>query len=490
MNYQSLTKQLFNNKKNLFILTTVGLMFAAQCYAESSHAEETIPTLILHAQTSLANGQAQQAAEWYEKAAAMGESAEAEIGLVRAYLQSGEFRKANAFGNLVAAEHPDVSETAALLAYLEDRVGQTTPALAKLSEELKNHPDDVALFAAQTEILIDRMALSQAVKQLDDWIGRNPPQGDIYRLRARAALAAGNHEELLSWRKKAVLAYESKGEFEAAKPLRVWLSKIEGNKQSVNTMSIPLPSTGTPNLIGASSATPTTTHWPVHAMESFPINSGNIAKSGNGFVVDQGRRVLTNASLISSSKGDVWVRNGLGKIRKARVEKSLPDQGLALLRLETPYPKEWSLPKQTFAVPEGVRFCFVLGFPVTDELEKSYPILAPGVVVRADTGYGGLMQVTSSLGSDNSGSPVFDGSGKFIGLTLGKQEPLKGILDRDALLGKGTFAVRANDLQKLLPGSVRTGKKMAKTKAAKGSPSVEELYEKLLPVVVTIVVPN
>ncbi len=490
MNYQSLTKQLLNNKQNLFILTTAGLMFAAQCYAESSHPEETIPSLILHAQTSLANGQAQQAAEWYEKAAAMGESPEAEIGLVRAYLQSGEFRKANAFGNLVAAEHPDVSETAALLAYLEDRVGQTTPALTKLSEELKNHPDDVALVAAQAEILIDRMALSQAIKQLDNWIGRNPPQGDIYRLRARAALAAGNREELLSWRNKAALAYESKGEFDAAKPLRDWLTKIEGNHQPTNTTSISLPSAGTPNLVSNSAVIPTVTHWSAHAMESFPIHSGSTAKSGNGFIVDKGRRILTNASLVSSSSGDIWVRNGLGTIRKARVEKILPDQGLALLRFETPYPKEWSLPKQTFTVPEGVRFCFVLGFPVTDELEKSYPILAPGVVVRADTGYGGLMQVTSSLGSDNSGSPVFDSSGKFIGLTLGKQEPLKGILDRDALLGKGTFAVRADGLQKLLPDSVQTGKKMAKNKAVKGTPSVEELYEKLLPVVVMIVVPN
>jgi S1-C subfamily serine protease len=477
MIYQSLTKKTLNTQRNLLILISAGLMCAGQCYAE-----ETIPALILQANTALANGQAQQAAEWYEKAAAMGESAEAEIGLVRAYLQSGEFRKAIAFGNLVAAEHPDVSETAALLAYLEDREGQTTPALAKLSEELKKRPDDVALFAAQAEILIDRMAISQAIKQLDDWIGRNPPQGDIYRLRARAALAAGNHEELVSWRRKAVLAYESKGEFEAAKLLQLWLSKVDANQPSASAVGSLTP-TG-----DAKPANENITHWPVHAMESFPINIGNSMKSGNGFIIDQGRRIITNASLVNGTSGEVLVRNGLGKIRKSRVEKILPDQGLALLRLETPYPKEWSLPKQTFAVPEGVHFCFVLGFPVTDGVEKSYPILAPGVVVRADTGFGGLMQVTSSLGSENSGSPVFDSSGKFIGLTLAKQEPLKGIADRDALLGKGTFAVRADRLQKLLPSSVRSGKKQAKV--VKGTPSVEELYEKLLPVVVTIVVQN
>ena len=135
-----------------------------------------------------------------------------------------------------------------------------------------------------------------------------------------------------------------------------------------------------------------------------------------------------------------------------------------------------------------VHFCFALGFPVTDELEKSYPILSPGMVVRSDTGYGGLMQVTSTLGSENSGSPIFDGSGHFIGMTLAKQEPLKGITDRDSLLGKGTFAVRANEIQKLLSSSIHSKKKPAKKNAVKGTPSVEELYENLLPTVVTIVV--
>jgi S1-C subfamily serine protease len=224
-------------------------------------------------------------------------------------------------------------------------------------------------------------------------------------------------------------------------------------------------------------------------MESFPLDTLKDIKSGNGFVVDQGRRIVTNASLVSGAKEAVLVRNGLGKIRKATVEKILPDQGLALLRLETAYPKEWSLPKQNFVVTEGVHFCFVLGFPVTDVLEKSYPIITPGLVVRPNAGVGGLMQVTSSLGPENSGSPVFDSAGKFIGLTLGRQEPLKGITDRDALLGKGTFAVRADGLRQLFPKSGRSGRKTAKT-LAKGTPSVEELYEKLLPVVVTIVVPN
>jgi len=490
----SMTHQFLRNKslislRNLFILATTSFTAAGQCQAAINSADDAMTALLLRAQSALANGQAQKAAEWFEQAAAQGESAEAEIGLVRAYLQTGEFRKAVAFGNLVASEHPDVSESAALLAYLEDREGHTTPALAKLSEELKKHPDDVALLASQTEILIDRMAIPQAIKQLDDWIKHNPPQGDIYRLRARAALAEGNREELVSWRIKAALAYESKGEFEMAKPFRNWLAIRGGNEQIAGVGPIPLPQAGEAKSISVNNKPPADTRWPGHGMESFPLNIGNQIKSGNGIIVDQGRRAITNASLVSSASGDILLRNGLGKIRKAKVEKILPDQGLALLRLETPYAKDWSLQQQSFAVPKDVHFCFVLGFPVTDDLEKSYPVLAPGLVVRPDAGYAGLMQVTSSLGPENSGSPVFDNSGKLIGLTLGRQEPLKGITDRDALLGKGTFAVRADSLQKLVPKSGWSAKKITKA-PAKETPSVEELYEKLLPAVVTIVVLN
>ena len=61
MNSHYFTKQRLINKQNIIILTTAGLMFATQCYAESNHVEETIPTLILRAQTYLANGQSQQA---------------------------------------------------------------------------------------------------------------------------------------------------------------------------------------------------------------------------------------------------------------------------------------------------------------------------------------------------------------------------------------------------------------------------------------------
>ncbi len=70
-------------------------------------------------------GTAAKAAEIYEALTRQGESLEAEIGLVRASLQAGEFRKATSWATLVAGEHTDSVEAVALLAYLHDRAGYT-----------------------------------------------------------------------------------------------------------------------------------------------------------------------------------------------------------------------------------------------------------------------------------------------------------------------------------------------------------------------------
>ncbi len=466
-------KKTYHRSRHPAMILAVGLLLATPSFADPSPAELAIQDLIGRAQTALASGHSQQAAEFYEKAAGMGESAVAEIGMVRAYLQAGEFRKTIAFGNLVAAEHPDVNDTAALLAYLEDREGQTAPALAKLGEALKNHPNDAALLGAYAEILIDRMALPQAVRELDGWIAKNPPHGDMYRLRARAALAAGNSEEVVLWRQKAAAAYEANGELAAAKPLRTWLGGLSG--AALVATDGPKPTTP---------AASQTSRWPAPFFAAFPVTTDQI-KSGNGFVVDQGRKVVTYASLVANGAKEVWVRNGLGEIRVAQVEKILPSQGLALLRLPQPYPKAWSLPALT-PMPKQLKFCFVFGYPVTDSLEASYPLVAPSIVVRPEVGVGGLMQMSGSLGAGNSGSPVFDLSGQLIGMTLGQQEPLQGIADRNSLLGKGSFAVRAEALRSLLPKAAQARLKPSKKHPA--NPSIEELYEKLQPAVVMVVV--
>ncbi|MFA5982579.1 MAG: tetratricopeptide repeat protein [Methylococcaceae bacterium] len=462
----------------LLFISFTSLLLITLAYADASNTDQAIHNLVLQAQSAMKKGKPQKAAEFFEQAVGLGENASAEIGLVRAYLQAGEFRKTIAFGSLVAAEHTDISETIALLAYLEDREGQTAQALAKLKQALKAQPSDVALIGAYTEILIDRTAIPQASQLLDDWIASNPPQGDIYRLRARAALAANLPTDVQFWRRKAILAYTADGNLSAAESLQNWLSNTHNLTELEATNSSSTQTTNKKNL----------SRWPSPDFAAFPLKYGSTSKSGNGFVVDQGRRIITYASLVKDNPSEISVRNGLGEIRKAGIEIVRPDLGLAVLKLTKAYPKAWSLDASASQTPEGVKFCFVMGYPVTDDFEASYPLIVPASVVRSDVGLGNLMQITSTIGSDSqSGSPVLDNSGKLIGMTLGKQEPLKGINDREKRLGKGVFAIRSAAFQNLVLKTVKAPKQIKPKVTQASNLAIEELYEKLQPAVVTIV---
>lgn len=419
--------------------------------------------LIDRAKNVLIQGKTQLATELYEQAAGMGEFPEAELGMVRSYLQAGEFRKAISFANVVAVEHRDVRETAAFLAYLEDREGHTSQALTKLKDALKQSPDNVALTGAYAEILLDRLALPQALSVLNAWIERNPPNSDIYRLRAKAAIIDGNSAEIKLWRGKAA---------EAGKDNRIGFENTNHNQQLDNPIH------------------PTVEHWPAAYFPGFPENVGENFAAGNGFLIDQGNRVVTYASLVSGTHKPVWVRNGLGEIRQASVEKVLPEQNLALLHLAKAYPKAWSLPLLQSATPDNVKFCFVFGFPVVDPLEAGFPLMAPATLVRAKLPVDGLIQISGSLGPNTSGTAVLDSTGNLIGMTLGKNEPYEGVIDWERQMGNGAFAVNTQALAKLLPKPAKLKKKALILPKSAEVVSVETLYEKLQPAAVSIIAPK
>ena len=85
------------------------------------------------------------------------------MGIIRAALQDGEFRKAVAHANQTAGEHPDSTDAAAMLAFLLDRSGRTEQALSSLQALERQRPQDWMAVAAHAEILIDRLDPRQAL---------------------------------------------------------------------------------------------------------------------------------------------------------------------------------------------------------------------------------------------------------------------------------------------------------------------------------------
>lgn len=442
--------------------------------------------LILEAEAALGLGQAKRAAGLFEQAAGQFyESPEAEVGQIRAYFQEGDIQHAIAFGNIVAGEHPDSTEALGLLAWFEDRVGHTEQTLAKLRDARSKATDDIALLAGLAEVLIDRGFLSEAVQALDAWIARNPPSGVIYGLRAKAAIASADWDSALRWRVRSAHAYTAEGQLAQAKAVRDWLAMTDPTGQASREADA---HTGQAPVDSARPAS--RSQWHPAYGEAFSTPKGSALVAGNGLIVDQGRRVITHSRIVAKSNVDVQLRNGLGIVRTARVERRFEQEGWAVLKLAKAYPADWSLKPEWVAAPDGVKFCFVLGFPVADTLAASSPVIVPGVVFRADAGVAGLMQITSTLTRDHSGSPVFDPSGRLIGLALGKDDKVQTVADRQAFLGKGGFAIRADSLRRLLPITKKPPTQKAAMPAAPQSPSVEALYDRLRPTVVLVVAPD
>jgi hypothetical protein len=150
-------------------------------------------------------------------------------------------------------------------------------------------------------------------------------------------------------------------------------------------------------------------HWPAPYFEQFPEDVKG--KATNGFVIDDGSRVVTLAEAVAHVGGPIYVRNGLGRLRKATLER-VDNSGLATLRLEKPYDARSSLPQFAAAVPG--RPASVVGFGVVDPREASWPALTSGLLIRP-RGEGPL-RVSADLPQSIAGSPVFDPQGRLVGV--------------------------------------------------------------------------
>lgn len=381
--------------------------------------------LMREADEALCSGDPAQAHERYVQAEGLADDEpDADLGQVRADLLAGEFRRASAFALLVAGEHADSSSALALGAFLEERAGQTARALTFLEQARARAPDAVPLLGAYAEVLIDRGRAAEAAAVLDDWIRDYRPHADVWALRGRAALALGDPDGARAWREQAARWRAAAGD----------RSKSDGSG-AFGPSSDPA---------SVRSDRPAEGDWTPPCFEPFPVADGRAA---NGFVIDSGTRVVTLHAMVAGVVGDVFVRNGLGRVRGARVESSDPTSGLAILRLEAPYEPRWSIDRDRIALPVPGRPAHVIGFGVVDAGEASWPAVSTGFVLRPG---GGAWRASADLPDTSAGSPIFDGAGALVGVVMsrssdehGAGSPMAPVPALQALLGESSARIAA-----------------------------------------------
>ena len=137
---------------------SVAASIAAACTAGRAHGDDAaaaarVPqriALLARAQLELERGDAGQALDDFERAAMMLHAADAELGLIRAAMQDGQYRRALAFCAHTAGEHTDDPDGGALYAWLLRIGGQGGLAAQVLADTRAQAPDDAIAAAVES----------------------------------------------------------------------------------------------------------------------------------------------------------------------------------------------------------------------------------------------------------------------------------------------------------------------------------------------------
>jgi hypothetical protein len=119
--------------------------------APGSRAAADRQRLLQQGEAGLEDGDAEAALQAFDRAASMVHAADIEMGLVRSYMQAGQYRRAIDFAAHAAGAHRDVPAGTALYAWLLQAGGQQAVARRMLDEALLLAPDDAALRLARSE---------------------------------------------------------------------------------------------------------------------------------------------------------------------------------------------------------------------------------------------------------------------------------------------------------------------------------------------------
>ncbi len=130
--------------------------------------------LLQRAEAELARGDAAAASETFERAAMMLHAPDTEMGLVRSYMQAGQYRRALAFCAHTAGVHREAPAAGALYAWLLRAGGQNAFAARTLDETLQRAPQDAV--ALQTRRAFAATALPVTTAPLLQTPHRMAPQ--------------------------------------------------------------------------------------------------------------------------------------------------------------------------------------------------------------------------------------------------------------------------------------------------------------------------
>lgn len=374
--------------------------------------------------------------------------AEAIMGAANASLKLGRFADARKYASNAAKIDWDSAEPELLLAFIEQRSGQTADATARMEKLVRQRPESEPHVLAYARYLVSAGEQAKAMRTLQIYRESHPQAPQVLEQLGELEFSFGSQSAAIDLKREAARAYANQGNEYRVRVIQAWVEENRGARvpptnalreqlpepqpipqpvplpepplKVAEKKEAPIPVEQKPKL---AKFTDPDVNLPV---QRFPFPKGVTITGGSGFIVDEGRKIVTNKHVIEGGK-EFAIRTGLGEVIRAKVVFISETDDLAILELLKPLPADRAIPAAAYAKPRVGRDVVVMGYPLWYILGEGSPSLTNGVVSKgtgmADDKH--TFQLTAKVNKGNSGGPVFDLNGNVVGITVGKLDSQK-----------------------------------------------------------------
>jgi serine protease Do len=464
---------------------------------------EELATHLIAGKIYLALDRSDRALEYFEQAYEQEmDNFEAVIGAATASVKLGHFKQARQYLRMASDITSGSAEPVFLQAMIALRTGDVKNAHALMSALTKQQPDSAQAAIANARFLSQSGDNQGAVRVLKEFVARHPKLAPSLDYLGELEFRFGNQATGLQQKQAAYLLYDKEANTFKRDVVAAWL-EVNGGLPSqpqkppaVSNQHIPkevMPAEPVIEKPPANLVDKQVKQAKANGMPSandkdfsppllrFPFPDGVAITGGSGFVVDSGKKIVTNRHVIEGGKAFA-IRTGLGEVIKANLIYTSASDDLAVLELDKPLPADRSIPPNAYSKPRVGRNVVVMGYPLWFILGQGSPSLTNGMVSKR-TGMGddqGTFQLTAKVNRGNSGGPVFDMAGNVVGITVGKLDTKKIQEEQGFVPEDVNFAIHVDRLPALINASFDA--KSPNTTEL----TTEELYQVMLGKVVMV----
>ena len=402
------------------------------------------------------------------------------LGLAEVKLYQGKLDEAVRYAEQVLTYDDSKIRPSIILAIAKTRLGESEEAINVLNQIYQKNKlnADVSLAIANFYSVFEDH--KQAINVLEEYLKKIPNNIKVLNQIGNLYLMVGEKDKALDAKFKVFKYYEYIGNKKKIKEAKGWILSVDPNffdkPQKVKKIEEEVQENYEQEEISNYDEDYSA---PYYEQYDFAENG-----SGSGFIVGKGKYIITNYHVIHNAK-KIAVRNGLGKVRYAKVVNYSKKFDLALLELDQNYSPKISLETKDFKNPRPGEDVVTIGFPGIGETFWQ-PTITQGIVSKVfsdNDAFPGTFMTTIAINSGNSGGAIFNLKGNLVGVAYAA-------LDKDAWVKAGILKSLPTDMgyaiqSKMINKVIEYNKNEEFTKA---NYSKADLYEKMLPSVVLVAV--